>query len=115
MVTYRRQAILCDPKVQTTLRNAIETVHEKRPFTIEAWVLLPDHLYCIWTLPVGDADYATRWGMINVTVQRRAVFRASVATVCWATCADQGLILTSLGPIARSATSVSKAACARSQ
>ena len=65
VVTYRRQAILCEPKVQTTLRNAIETVREKRPFTIEAWVLLPDHLHCIWTLPVDDADYATRWRMIK--------------------------------------------------
>lgn len=58
VVTYRRQAILCDPDVQTTLRNAIETVRKKRPFTIDAWVLLPDHLHCIWTLPVGDADSA---------------------------------------------------------
>ena len=43
----------------------------------------------------------------NVAVQRRAAFGASVATVCWATCEAQGLIFTSLGPIVRSATSVS--------
>ena len=53
--------------------------------------------------------------MPNVAVQRRAAFGASVATACWATCEDQGLIFTSLGPITRSATSVSKAAWARSQ
>jgi len=33
------------------------------------WVLLPDHLHCIWTLPPGDADFGIRWAMIkrNVT------------------------------------------------
>jgi putative transposase len=68
VVTYRRQAILCEPEVQTALRNAIETVRKKRPFTIDAWVLLPDHLHCIWTLPIGDADNATRWAMIKRAV-----------------------------------------------
>ena len=33
----------------------------RRPFTIEAIVILPDHLHCIWTLPSGDADFSTRW------------------------------------------------------
>lgn len=56
VVTYHRQAILCDPEVHTALRNAIKTVRGNRPFTIEAWVLLPDHLHCVWTLPAGDAD-----------------------------------------------------------
>ncbi len=37
----------------------------ERPFVIEAFVLLPDHLHCIWTLPPDDADYATRWSMIK--------------------------------------------------
>ena len=40
-------------------------VRETRPFTIDAWVLLPDHLHCIWTLPPGDADYSTRWNRIK--------------------------------------------------
>jgi len=28
-------------------------------------VVLPDHLHCIWSLPPGDADFATRWRMIK--------------------------------------------------
>jgi len=28
-------------------------------------VVLPDHLHCIWTLPPGDADFATRWRLIK--------------------------------------------------
>ena len=68
VVTYRRQALLCDPELRQALRQAIEKVRVKRPFRIDAWVLLPDHLHCIWTLPPGDANYATRWGMIKRAV-----------------------------------------------
>ncbi|WP_343221768.1 MULTISPECIES: transposase [unclassified Methylomonas] len=51
VVAYRRQAILCDEPVREALRKAISITRAKRPFTIDAWVLLPDHLHCIWTLP----------------------------------------------------------------
>jgi putative transposase len=65
VVTYRRQTILCDEMLRNALRSAIESVRASRPFTIDAWVLLPDHLHCIWTLPEGDADFSTRWMMIK--------------------------------------------------
>ena len=29
---------------------------QRRPFTVEAIVILPDHLHCIWMLPSGDED-----------------------------------------------------------
>jgi len=28
---------------------------------IDAIVVLPDHLHCVWTLPPGDGDFSTRW------------------------------------------------------
>lgn len=65
VVTYRRQAILCDEVMRTALRQAIETVRLARPFLIDAWVLLPDHLHCIWTMPEGDGDFSTRWMLIK--------------------------------------------------
>jgi putative transposase len=65
VVTYRQQAILCDEPIRGALRKAIATTRAKWPFTIDAWVLLPDHLHCIWTLPVEDADFATRWSVIK--------------------------------------------------
>jgi putative transposase len=37
----------------------------RRPFRIDAIVLLPDHVHTIWTLPPGDHDYATRWQLIK--------------------------------------------------
>lgn len=65
VVTYRRQPILCEEPLRNALRDALITVRRKWPFTIDAWVLLPDHLHCIWTLPPGDADFSTRWGLIK--------------------------------------------------
>ena len=35
------------------------------PFHIDAWVVLPDHLHCVWTLPDGDDDNSNRWRIIK--------------------------------------------------
>jgi putative transposase len=43
------------------LREVFKAARRRRPFAIEAIVILPDHLHCIWTLPSGDADFSTRW------------------------------------------------------
>ncbi|MDO9271229.1 MAG: hypothetical protein Q7T96_19155 [Methylobacter sp.] len=55
------------------LRNAFRTVRAERPFTIDAIVILPDHLHAVWTLPDGDADYSWRWRAIksNFTYELR--------------------------------------------
>jgi hypothetical protein len=37
----------------------------ERPFRIDAWVVLPDHLHAVWTLPPGDDDTSTRWRLIK--------------------------------------------------
>lgn len=65
VVSYRRRGILCDTNLRDTLRRAISEVRDKSPFTIDAWVLLPDHLHCIWTLPPNDADFSSRWSRIK--------------------------------------------------
>jgi putative transposase len=43
------------------LREVFKAARQRRPFTTEAIVILPEHLHCIWTLPSGDADFSTRW------------------------------------------------------
>ena len=47
------------------LRPVMHTVKSRHPFRIDAIVILPDHLHAVWTLPVGDADYPTRWALIK--------------------------------------------------
>lgn len=43
------------------LRDAVRQVRLRAPFHIDAWVVLPDHMHCVWTLPPGDNDYSERW------------------------------------------------------
>jgi putative transposase len=38
------------------LREAVRQVRARAPFHIDDWVVLPDHMHCLWTLPEGDAD-----------------------------------------------------------
>lgn len=54
-----------------TLRAAFKYVKERHPFTIDAMVVLPDHLHCIWTLPEGDCDYAKRWTLIKIYFSKK--------------------------------------------
>jgi len=42
------------------LRDAVRTELARRPFHIDAWVVLPDHMHCQWTLPESDADFSGR-------------------------------------------------------
>ena len=71
MSDYRRQKTLCNENMRNTLRMAIETVRENYPFVIDAWVMMPDHLHCLWQLPDNDADYSLRWAMIKKSVTQR--------------------------------------------
>jgi putative transposase len=48
------------------LRDAVRRVRSRKPFRIDAWVVLPDHMHCLWTLPQGDANYAGRWRAIKI-------------------------------------------------
>jgi putative transposase len=52
------------------LRRAFRETQSRHPFTIEAIVVLPDHLHAIWSLPDGDADFATRWRLIKSSFSR---------------------------------------------
>jgi putative transposase len=52
------------------LRQAVRETRAERPFAIEAWVVLPDHMHCVWTLPEGDAEYSVRMGAIKARFSR---------------------------------------------
>ena len=59
----RRQRLLTDHIDE--LRAAFRYTLDRHPFTIEAVVVMPEHLHAIWSLPPGDADYSTRWRLIK--------------------------------------------------
>jgi putative transposase len=52
------------------LRAAVHKVRRTAPFHVDAWVVLPDHMHCLWTLPEGDADFPGRWWAIKTAFSR---------------------------------------------
>jgi putative transposase len=54
-----------------SLREAFRLARRARPFEVDAIVILPDHLHCIWTLPPDDADFAHRWRLIKARFARK--------------------------------------------
>jgi putative transposase len=37
------------------LRDVVRQARARASFHTDAWVVLPDHMHCLWTLPQGDA------------------------------------------------------------
>jgi putative transposase len=48
------------------LRNAVQLTRASRPFQIDAWVVLPDHMHCVITLPPDDHDFSNRIKAIKI-------------------------------------------------
>ncbi len=65
VVTFQRRRLFENPENSEILSNIISEVQTDYPFTLDAWVFLPDHLHCLWTLPPDEADYSKRWGLIK--------------------------------------------------
>jgi putative transposase len=66
------------------LRGVLRSVRKRWPFHMDAWVVLPDHLHCVWTLPPGDDDFANRRRLIKQgfskglpTTERRSAVRVA--------------------------------------
>lgn len=47
------------------LRAAVGKVKKAHPFTIHAFVVLPEHLHCVLEFPEGDSDFPLRWRLIK--------------------------------------------------
>ncbi len=65
VVTAQRRPILTQPASITLLRQAFRHVRQRHPFHVEAMVVLPDHLHCVWTLPTDCSDFSLRWQQIK--------------------------------------------------
>jgi putative transposase len=52
------------------LRGAVRATRACHPFHIDAWVVLPDHMHCLWTLPPGDFGFPIRWQAIKARFSR---------------------------------------------
>jgi len=71
LVTYNRQRIFISDEAVDNLRAAFRKVFKDHPFNLDAIVILPEHIHCIWTLPSGDADFSGRWRLIKSYFSRK--------------------------------------------
>jgi putative transposase len=78
VVTHRRTPVFAKECAIAQLRHALRKVMAHRPFMLDAMVVLPDHLHCIWKLPDGDADFPSRWREIKKAVTHARGERVSV-------------------------------------
>ncbi|MDT8410696.1 MAG: transposase [Wenzhouxiangellaceae bacterium] len=74
VVVAGRQPIFRNPAAVDLLRKAFRHVRMSRPFEIDAICVLPDHLHCLWTLPLDDTDYSTRWRLIKTRFTKTRAF-----------------------------------------
>lgn len=65
LVTHNRRPFLCHSDNVELLRQAFRYTMQRHPMKIEAFVLLPDHLHSIWTLPDDDHNFSMRWQLIK--------------------------------------------------
>ncbi len=70
LITYERQKLFSVPENIAKLRQACAVVVAEKPFTIDAAVILPEHIHFLWTLPPGDRDYSYRVGRMKVLFTR---------------------------------------------
>ena len=75
IVTAGRAPLFRDELARTLLGTCFRQERATRPFTIDAVVLLPDHLHAIWSLPPGDFDFSTRWSSIKSRFTREWLAR----------------------------------------
>ncbi len=52
------------------LRRAYKFVVDHYPFETVAICILPDHLHAIWSLPMGDWNFAVRWSLVKSKFSR---------------------------------------------
>lgn len=63
------------------LRQVVQSVRQRYPFHIDALVVLPEHMHCVFTLPEGDSDFSLRWRLIKSGFSRALPKTESLSTV----------------------------------
>ena len=79
LVTFEREPLFAAEGAVELRRNALAKIQRQRPFVIEAEAVLPDHIHMLWTMPDGDADYATRIRLAKTAFTKSFAQNQSVA------------------------------------
>lgn len=70
LVSAARRPILTERAVRIALRSAIRQTRNEIPFTIDAWVLMPDHIHCMLALQEEHSDYSKIIGKIKARTSK---------------------------------------------
>ena len=82
VVTAQHQPIFNNEKAVHLLGDSIRHVMKSHPFTQDAFVIMPDHIHCIWSMPEGDADYPKRWRLIKSRFSKKCHL-LGIENKCW--------------------------------
>jgi putative transposase len=70
LVTERRRPLFREKAAVELFLDAVESIRLRHPFEVDAFVVLPDHLHALWTLPEADARFSMRWRLIKEAFTR---------------------------------------------
>jgi len=73
LVTEYRRPLFRETRVVALFLEVVEKIRCRHPFEFDAYVVLPDHLHALWTLPEGDTNFSTRWRLIKEAFTRAYV------------------------------------------
>ncbi len=65
VVTEGRRPIFKDTSAVAIFESGLKQIKNRHPFDVDAYVILPDHMHMLWTLPDGDTNFSTRWRLIK--------------------------------------------------
>jgi putative transposase len=65
LVTNLRRPLFDNASARALLGKLIRECQTQWPFSVDAIVLLPDHLHAIWSLRPGDTNYSRSWAWIK--------------------------------------------------
>ena len=70
LVTENRRPLFRHAQTVALLMECLDKIRKRHPFQLDGYVVLPDHLHALWTLPDGDTNFSTRWRLIKEAFTR---------------------------------------------
>jgi putative transposase len=65
VVTHERRPIFSNAEAVVLFQTGLNRIRNRHSFEVDAFVILPDHIHTVWTLPESDADFSMRWRLIK--------------------------------------------------
>jgi putative transposase len=77
VIAYDRRKLFSSEWARQCLREALLQTQSRYPYQSVAFCLMPEHLHCIWKLPLDDANFSIRWSLTKGLFTRRYRLRTA--------------------------------------